>query len=388
MRKHNKVLYIITATVFISILFSSCNQSDVGIFYGIEKEEKIKDGSLSNSITIGAMDKLLTELYIAAGKVYKKTSGSSEDWRKCSTPSGYDLCTSLTSFNGSIYAVWFDMDDADTALFKTADGNSWTRVTDSDFTGNFSIVKSVNSTYMVVSSVTGSNTGLCFVSDTGNNDEFNIIQYSGTNLNVVGGHFDIDYDSTNYYWFLTKEKIYLENGSDLTNFTSLDSIEVDKDGSGSNDYDIDKDEYFNYLYAYDDGNHVYANRSFGKFSYYNGTSWNNSVENLNVNVNDMIVFEVNTIPTFFVGTWSLGYYEPESPGLSISSLDSPERDSITCDYATYRASDLQESAVLGFFKDDLTGDGDTSDDELYALTYGKGLWKNVDNSGERNWQRE
>ena len=373
MRKKNTVLYIV-AVLFLavfSVMFSSCNQSDVGIFYGIETEEKIKDGSLTNSLTIGAMDKLGTELFIAAGKVYKKTSGTSEDWAKCSTPSGYDLCTSLTVFEDTaIYAIWFDIDDADTALFSSADGNTWTKVA-AAFSGDLSLVKSAHSAandgVMVVSTVTGSNTGIYYTTQDGT-------AFTAMGINALGGHFDIDYDGSNY-WFLTQEKIYEETDSDLT---TLPAAVLNK---------IDDDEYFRYIYTYDE-NHVYVNRSYGEFSYYNGTSWDNSVENLAVNVNDMTVFSVNAIPTFFVGTWSLGYYEPDSPGLLIDDLDNPESDSITCDYSTYNASDLRYSAVLGFFADDLTGDGDTADDELYALTYGEGLWKNVDDSGERIWQRE
>ena len=348
MKKNNSVLSIFTAALFSSVLIISCNQSDIGIFYGIETEEKIIDGSLSNSLTIGAMDKLGTELFIAAGKVYTKTSGSSEDWDKCSSPSGYDLCTSMTSFNGNLYAVWFDMNNADTALFSSPDGNSWSQVTDSGFSGEFSLVKSANNAVMVVSTVTDTNEGYYYTTTTGNNNDFDIIQYSGSDINALGGHFDMDFDGTNY-WFLTKENIYIDNGAD---FTDLDSVSQNK---------VDDDEYFRYIYAYDE-THVYTNRSYGEFSFYNGSSWDNSVENLVVNVNDMTVFTVNAVPTFFVGTYSLGYYEPDSPGLDISDLDNPESDSITCDYSTYNASDLRFAAVLGFFADG---------DELYALTYGE-----------------
>ena len=69
-----------------AFLIISCNQSDIGIFYGIEKEEKIIDRSLSNSLTIGAMDKLGSTLYIAAGKVYKKASGTNNEWSKVFYP--------------------------------------------------------------------------------------------------------------------------------------------------------------------------------------------------------------------------------------------------------------------------------------------------------------
>ncbi len=367
--KKSGILKIFLITLMISanaLIIISCNQSDIGIFYGIENEEKIVDRSLPNSLTIGAMDKLGSTLYIAAGKVYKKASGTNNEWAKCSTPSGYDLCTSLTVFGGNIYAVWFNKDSANTAFLRSADGNSWIPVTDADFDGNFSIVKSANA-YMVVSTVKGSNSGNFYSTGTGNNDDF-----TAMSMNALGGHFDIDNDGTDY-WFLTKVNIYRDN----------DFTEPFDQSWGK----VDDDEYFNYIYAYDE-NHVYATRSLGEFGYYNGTTWNNSVENLSINANDMIVFEVNSTPTFFAGTDRYGYYEPTTPGLSIEDLDRPESDSITCDYQTYNASDLRYSAVLGFYKDDLTGNGDTSDDELYALTYGEGLWKNIDDNGERVWQRE
>ena len=373
--KKSGILKIFLITLMISanaLIIISCNQSDIGIFYGIENEEKIVDRSLSNSLTIGAMDKLGSTLFIAAGKVYKKASGTNNEWAKCSTPSGYDLCTSLTVFEDTtIFAVWFNKDSAETAFLKSLDGNSWTSVSGT-FSGDFSLVKSAhaasNDGVIVVSTVTGSNTGNFYTSTDGTT--FNPIN----GVNALGGHFDIDYDNSNY-WFLTKENIYEENNNDLTTLPAASQGKVDDD------------EYFNFIYAYDE-NHVYATRSLGEFGYYNGTTWNNSVENLSINANDMIVFEVNSTPTFFAGTDRYGYYEPTTPGLSIEDLDRPESDSITCDYQTYNASDLRYSAVLGFYKDDLTGNGDTSDDELYALTYGEGLWKNIDDNGERVWQRE
>ncbi len=355
--------------------FVSCNQSDIGIFYGIEKEQKIVDRSLSNSLTIGAMDKLGSTLYIAAGKVYKKTSGTNNEWSKCSTPSGYDLCTSLTVFEDTtIFAVWFNKDTAETAFLKSTDGNSWSSVSGS-FSGEFSLVKSAhaasNDGVMVVSTVTDSQNNKGNYYTTVDGSTFSLI----SGVNALGGHFDIDYDGSNY-WFLTKENIYEETDTDLS---TLPSASLTK---------IDKDEYFNYLYAYDE-THVYVNRSYGKFSFYNNSTWNKEIEDITPNVNDMIVFEVNSTPTFFVGTYYMGYFEPTSPGLSISDLDDPESDSITCDYQTYNASDLDSAAVQGFYHDDLNTVGDTSDDELYALTYGRGLWKNVDdNDGGRKWERE
>ncbi len=354
-------------TAFLVFTFISCNQSDIGIFYGIEKEEKIVDNSLSNSITVGAMAELSGQLYIAAGKVYKKTKGSSEEWDKCSSPSGYDLTTSLTAFSGSIYAVWFNKDSADSALYSSVDGNNWTEVSDPDFSGDFSLVKSANAV-MVVSTVTGTNTGEFYTTTTGLDNSYGVMSDAISDINALGGHFDIDHDGTNY-WFLTKENVY--ETADLT--AALPAASLDK---------LDDDEYFRYIYC-KDTSHVYVSSSYGKLSFYDG-SWDEEIEDLSLNINDMIVFTIDSTDNFFVGTYSYGYYEPDTPGCessNIDDLDNPDSDSISCDYQTYNSSDLKTSAVLGFF-------ADTDNDELYALTYGQGLWKNVDDDGDRTWQRE
>ena len=350
---------------------ASCNQSDIGIFYGIEKEEKIVDNSLSNSITVGSMAELSGQLYIAAGKVYKKTKGSTEEWDKCSSPSGYDMTTSLTVMEDTaIFAVWYNKDSADSALFRSTDGNNWTEVT--GFSGDVTLVKSAHAGaadgIMVVSTIIGTNTGNFYTSVNGT--DFNVITDSLIpDINALGGHFDIDFDGTNY-WFLTKENVYVDN--DLTALP-IASVSLSK---------LDDDEYFRYIYC-KDTTHVYVSSSYGKLSFYDG-SWDEEIEDLSLNINDMIVFTINGTDNFFVGTYSFGYYEPDTPGSessNIDDLDNPDSDSISCDYQTYNSSDLKTSAVLGFF-------ADTDNDELYALTYGQGLWKNVDDDGDRTWQRE
>ena len=356
----------ITFILFIILIFTACNDSDIGIFYGIETEEKIVDNSLSNQLTIGGMGKLASsnKMFIAGGKVYTKTAGSSAEWSKRSTPSGYDLTTSLAVADGSVdkvFAVWFNKDSADSALFSTTDGDSWVKVSDPDFSGDFVTVKSAND-LIFVSTVTGTNAGAVYYS---NADATDFSLFNG--INVLGGHFDIDFDGTDY-WLLTKEAIYSD--SDLTAIAG-----------SSNSPSKDGDEYFRNIYVYD-ATHIYVTRSYGKFSFYDDTSWDSTIENITPNANDMIVVDINGTETFLAGTNSIGYYEPESPGLSISNLDNPDSDSITCDYNTYKASDLYGAAILSFFDpDDGTGD-------FYALTYGKGLWKNSLKDGSRRWSWE
>ena len=364
-------LIILTAVMFFTL--ASCNQSDIGIFYGIEKEEKIVDNSLSNSITVGSMAELSGQLYIAAGKVYKKTKGSTEEWDKCSSPSGFDMTTSLTVMEDTaIFAVWYNKDSADSALFRSTDGNNWTEVT--GFSGDVTLVNSAHELpadgIMVVSTVTGTNTGNFYYTTEADGSGFAILADVDSDINALGGHFDIDYDGSDY-WFLTKENVYKDDDDDFS--TVLPAASLDK---------LDDDEYFRYIYCKDE-THVYVSSSYGKLSFYDG-SWDEEIEDLSLNINDMIVFTINGTDNFFVGTYSFGYYEPDTPGSessNIDDLDNPDSDSISCDYQTYNSSDLKTSAVLGFF-------ADTDNDELYALTYGQGLWKNVDDDGDRTWQRE
>ena len=193
-----KIFPVLLILILILFLFS-CNQSDIGIFYGLEIEEKIIDNSLPNNLTVGGMVKSGTALYIAAGRVYTKTSGSSADWVKVSSPSGYDLSTEIAATASDVYAVFFNSVSADSALFSMpAGGSSWTEVAGT-FDGKVNKVKAVNDQIYLSTYISGSEPGMLYYSNGG---AFSII----TGVTAGGGHFVAAYDGTNY-WILTNQEL-------------------------------------------------------------------------------------------------------------------------------------------------------------------------------------
>lgn len=349
------ILLILTAAIFFS-----CNQSDVGIFYGLEKEVKIEDNSLSNNLTIGSMAKSGSELYIAAGKVYTKTSMSSEDWRKVSSPSGYDLSTSLASDGSDIYAIYYNIDTAEKALFSMSPGGSWSKVTDPDFEGTFEFVKSADDNTILVSTRTGSNTGKLYYFDGGS-----FTEVSG--ITITGSEFQVIHDGTNY-WISNYNKLYRGDlGGAKTVALTLDITEEIRGLSLSSDTYIylsywDKDNSKGYVMAVD------------------GASIEEEGESEIYTLFNLKTFTVEGYEFLLCGTGGRGYRQIISPSDTNLDLKTPENNVLSENYTS--AIELQNCSVLDFFIDG----GD--DGDLYALTATTGLWKNSLSGGTRVWSIE
>jgi len=358
-----KIKYIL---LFIAApLFYSCNQSDVGIFYGLENEVKITDNSLSNNLTIGSMAKSPAgELYIAAGRVYTKTSGSSEDWRKVSTPSGYDLSTSLAvnTTDSNIYAIFYDTDSADTALFKMPDGGSWTEVTDPVFEGSFEYVKSANG-YILVSTRIDENSARLYYSNGGAFSEAAVVTMTGSDFYVI-------HDGTDF-WVSNSNILYQGNNlNGLTDALTLDStVEIKGLSESSGAYIYlscwDRENRDGYLMA-TDGN--------------NGTLDEESDDKKTYKLFNLTTFRAEGYDFLLCGTNGLGYRQILSPSSSNLDLDTPDDDVLSENYTS--AIDLQNCAVIDFFVDG------GEDGDLYALTATTGLWKNSLSGGTRVWSIE
>ncbi len=357
-----KIKYILL--FFAAALFYSCNQSDVGIFYGLENEVKITDNSLSNNLTIGSMAKNGTELYIATGRVYTKTSGSSEDWRKVEIPSGYDLSTSLAvnTTDSNIYAIFFDTDTANKALFRMSNGGSWTEVTDPVFEGSFEYVKSANG-FILVSTRIDENNARLYYSNGGAFSEVAVIAMTGSEFYVI-------HDGTDY-WVSNSSILYQGNslGAMTTALTLVSTVEIkglSESSSGTYIYLScwDRDNSDGYLMA-TDGN--------------NGTL-DKEGENKTYKLFNLTTFTAEGYEFLLCGTNGLGYRQILSPSSSDLDLDTPDDDVLSENYSS--AIDLSSCSVIDFFVDG----GD--DGDLYALTATTGLWKNSLSGGSRVWSIE
>ncbi|MDX9802133.1 MAG: hypothetical protein RBT69_12445 [Spirochaetia bacterium] len=361
-----KIKYILL--IFAATLFFSCNQSDVGIFYGLEKEVKIKDNSLSNNLTIGSMAKNGSELYIAAGRVYTKTSGSSEDWRKVSSPSGYDLSTSLAAnaTDSNVYAVFFDTDTAEKALFKMPDGGSWTKVTDPIFDGSIEFVKSAGS-FILVSTRINSNDGKLYYSNGGAFTEVSNITMIGSEFNVI----EFDTGTGDTYWISNHSILY--NGVDFDNMANVLELDGDKIIKGLSEPSDPSDPYIYLSYWNRD-------RSRGYIKAVDGASINAEGDSEIYNLNGLTTFTTEGFEFLLCGTGGRGYRQISSPSDSRLDLATPKNDVLSENYTS--AIELQNCVVLDFFVDG----GD--DGDLYALTATTGLWKNSLSGGTRVWSIE
>ena len=122
---------LLNAAVAVFLLFSvSCNDSDVGIFYGLSVEEKVKDYSMPNSVTSDTMIKTGGYLYVAAGTIFKKQAEGRElDWNRVPNPQGCHYTTEMALHSdGTIFILSYDKDNVETLLFQGDGSGTWTPV--------------------------------------------------------------------------------------------------------------------------------------------------------------------------------------------------------------------------------------------------------------------
>ena len=107
-----KILSAVLILVSISLILA-CNESEIGVFYGLSREEKVKDYALPNHCTSESMVKTGGYLYVAASSVYKKKAEGGElDWHKIKSPSGYHNVTEMGLANDTLFVIAYDSDDA------------------------------------------------------------------------------------------------------------------------------------------------------------------------------------------------------------------------------------------------------------------------------------
>ena len=125
----NKLLSAVLILITMSLLFS-CNESEIGVFYGLAHEEKVKNYALPDHCTSETMVKTGGYLYVAASSIYKKKAEGGElDWHKIDSPSGYHNVTEMGLAGDTIYILAYDSDDAKPYLFSGSGDGSWERKT-------------------------------------------------------------------------------------------------------------------------------------------------------------------------------------------------------------------------------------------------------------------
>lgn len=388
-----KILSI--ALIFISIyLLISCNESEIGVFYGLSKEEKVKNYALPDHCTSESMIKTGGYLYVAASSIYKKQAEGGElDWHKIKSPSGYHNVTEMGLANDTIFILAYDSDDAKPYLFSGTGDGTWEKKDTSAIEKTISRMRVANNVIFITDReghlYYSNDDGASFTQDTSLTDS--------KLFSTSTGNFDMVYGGGSYY-LNAQYKLYRGNPGGWTEFTPTHDGKIWKDKEDVFTrlyYDEDDDR----LYTADNAGYIYAVDSPSGAS---GTSWVKSDHHARsgMGLQGLIVLRIPTsngsTRTLLVAGSGInaghGYYIVDNPRTSERKYLDPEpprnRDytTIISDYYDYNAFNISKAAINSFFIDEYA-DGTSFD--FYALTYGYGVWKNTNKGGyERAWNQE
>lgn len=385
MRKKYLVLTILIFSVF---LFISCNESPVGIFYGLKIEEKVLDYSLPNSLTSERMIKSSGYLYCAAGTIYRKPAGGAGgDWSRISSPDKYRKTTEIAvTSDGEIFCLSYN-DRAKTMLFKR-DGSSgkWIHVhTPSD--GGLSKLRIAND-IIFLSDKKGdlyhsSDRGASFVQDKGRPKLFESSK----------GVFDLVWDGDDYY-LNAQYKLYRGGPDSWKDFSPSGSDKKAEDEIFTKFY---YDEKGKRLYIADTEGYIYAvdSPSSAEASEWEWVKSNDNTPR-GIGIQGMTLIEVGKHKVLLLGsgfTGGEGYYEVYDPSTYSGERLEPEiprrSKEFISDYYDYMSFDLSKAPITDFFVDYYSDDPDEVNFDIYAMTNGYGLWKNSKKgTGRRGWNLE
>ncbi len=389
-----KILSAAVLLIFIFLIFS-CNESEIGVFYGLAKEEKVKDYALHNHCTSESMIKTNGYLYVAANTIYKKKAEGGElDWHKVKSPEGYHNVTEMGLANDTIFIIAYDTDKAKPYLFSGTGDGTWEKK-ETPVDGKISRMRVANDV-IFISDRSGhlyysEDSGSSFTQDTSLPEDSKLFSTST-------GNFDMVYGGGSYY-LNAQYNLYRGNpGSMGTDFTPTHNGKIwkDKEDVFTRLYYDEEDDR---LYTADNSGYVYAVDSPSGAS---GTSWVKSDSHTasGMGLQGLIVLR---IPTSSGSTRKLllagsginsgrGYFIVDNPRTSKRDYLDPKTPrnkdfaTIISDYYDYNAFNLSKAAINSFFIDKYS-DGTSFD--FYALTFGYGVWKNS-NKGDyvRGWNQE
>ncbi|MCQ2603862.1 MAG: hypothetical protein MJ215_02310 [Spirochaetia bacterium] len=377
-----------------AIIYCSCNDSNVGIFYGLSNEEKVSDYSLPNHLTSDTIVKVNGQLYLAAGTIYTKPSGGGKrEWTKVSSPDGYRFASEMAALSdGTIFIISYDVDDAKTMMFKGDGSGTWEKVsTPAD--GKLSKMRIAND----VIYLSDKNGNFYYSTDKGSSFNKDTSLPGQKLFSTSTGYFDLVTDGSVCY-LNAQYTIYKGKCNSWTPFQPREN-----DGSRWKD----KDETYTRLYYNGDADRLYASDTDGYLYAVNSPAsagekdWIQSDNNTPSGIGIQGMVQVNVRSSggknhsvLLIGsgiTGGKGYYEVWDPEVDKSDRDkiNPKRpkhsNEYISDYYDYLAFDISEAAVTNFFVD-YYDDGINFD--IYAMTYGYGVWKNSLKGSERGWNRE
>ena len=382
---------------------AGCTQEELGIFYSLEIESELEqDRGLEDNLKVWDMTKTDNDnYYIAAGTVYTRSAGGTEDWSEVEPPAAENLSSDIIFFDGFLFSIYRTEDGA-SRLYRRTDtaGASWQEVADTEINGNeIMSVFSADTTLFVCRRENPGTADAYTLWNSTVGDPLNFSQTTLAGTFITGNQspryiFDASYDGADY-WVIS--------GGTLFSGTSgaLSEVTMSEVGGGSlspGDFggiffaeaaDLGPSVSNDLLFLSDKEGGLYTKET-GSADWYAGV--NPSTENQTITFYDMELLTVDSsgteIPILLIGS-NNGYYEVAFDGDQTLASLAPGRPDIDS-YSTsinYLNTSLSSGTILELFLDD-RGTPDVTDDLMFACTSSTGLWVNNLGDQDRIWSRE
>ncbi len=433
-----RILTILTLISSVLLIYS-CPDNPTGMFYSLEEEIEIANGSLDDALTVRSMGKFGTgtdETYFAAaGNLYFKKTDDIESsgvvWNYAKPPGSTEsensnyITYEAILLNGKIFAVYYDTDTTEHHLYSceasslSADSVSlWTEVdinqldsSAGEYVVNIEIADTTPNQTLFIYTITPNATVGGYSTSV-----YNVYSYTAPVLDITaamtlteelteitnGGTFDVDVESDNTFWLISGIRLYTGATGSLSEIS--DTAVFDDTDAGTDDEKISDlllNQGYGGLVCYNNGStdYIYLTLKEGYILRYDGSSWTDAYNTdiysssadtypdpLDLDLYDVELVTFGDEKVLLFGTNS-GYYELqiESAGTmnTTAEIFSPEDStSLFCTKTHYTSIDLSNAVITDFYYD-------SDYDYLFALGFNNGLWFNYESSdSSRLWAVE
>lgn len=384
-------IYTILFTVIIASIFIGCTETP--LFYTIENETEVEDGSLDNTITftnLGTFD----SNYVGAGKKlwYRPTSGGS--WSKLSLPSGYDGTnagvSSMIIIGATLYVSVYTSPQASSAIYSKASiAAGWNQLVDNadkDSRTGYSIYRLFDSGggFLYINRLE-----YLIYDEFGHEEIIASKLFSGTltNATIVNVNNKTDLGNGFIKGMISNALIYNEftdsklQGTLCTRISAQDyDIDATSPESDENYFAIGEGNSYIFLSVKDtDGTNPLYYKIGGVWTQLTGLPEDDALISSFCYINDLVTNTFIVGTTDYVSSSSLyyadGYYQIDTtstPTISDNSFSDSSNYTTTDD-------DLRYATINQFYFDT------TGTDTLFALTQGHGVWQNKLSGTSRIW---
>jgi hypothetical protein len=381
--------------IIAAALLSSCIENPSGLFYSLQSESAIYDGTLDNGLTIGGMAERNSYYFIGAGNVkYKSTADTATTWTDDNPDilAGLDYtCYKLFNLD-EIYAIYFNSESLDYKFFKAdtslmaTNGITWGSeivITGLDGEKLVDVVSSNNTLFLytetTVTGVSGSEKRYSVYTTPFAALAAGTVITTEASLSSLAsyGELDVDWDGTEYY-LVSGNMLFKGTSGSWTDITST-AVAAHTDGKI-------KGNGFGGLICV--GPDIYLSTEEGVLLKYSAGSWSDLTSTAVLNrIYDFKRFTVTdeNIDILLLGS-ELGYYELDLDATT-PAFSSPETaDTMLTSKVQFASIELSNDIVRDFFVDS----DNTTASRVFALGYNAGMWKNSYKTAktERFWDLE